>query len=238
MRLKRWISGGLLVGLLVMVLTGVAALGASGGSDGGGESQPAVVEDLVDDHELIEELLAVEAVGDNRGLFAKVAEILGVDAGATAEAFERVDAEVEAAYTNALIDALVESGHISRNDGDALRKQVQEGDYTGLDQLWADSIDEQCWLSVPMNESLPLDEESAEEQPRSEEAEPCSPATWYDDAVEVALQQIPDEEEYFARIGALLEVDGDAVAEALDTALSELHPCDAGQCDTVEETTR
>ena len=78
MRLKRWIPRGLLVGLLVMVLTGMAALGASGGSGGASGPQPVVVEALVDDHELIEELLAAEALVDNSGLFAKVAEILGL----------------------------------------------------------------------------------------------------------------------------------------------------------------
>ena len=56
----------------------------------------------------------------------------------------RVDAEIEAEYFDAFLEEAVKSGRITAERADAIRAQVKSGDYSGLDQLWLDSYEEEC----------------------------------------------------------------------------------------------
>ena len=175
MRMK-WIPIGMAVGLLVAALTGNVVL-ASGGSpdrDNGNANVEVIVE------------------GQDE-LTGRVAEILGTDPQATAEAFAQVDAALDAEYVEAMLRGAVESGRITAEQADAIRSQVQSGDYSGLDRLWLDSFGD-------------------------EDGE----AGWFEEP-EISHQ------EYSNRVGAILNVDGQRVADAIDRAFGEMYIADTGE---------
>ena len=130
-------------------------------------------------------------VAEQDVLAARVAEILGTDPKATADAMAQVEAEIEAEYVDALLRAAVESGRLTAEQADAIRAQVQSGDYSGLDQLWQDGSEEEC----------PVD-------------------LWFAEREEFSPQ------EYYDRVGAILNVDGQRVADAVVQAYGELYPLD------------
>ncbi len=165
----KWLPMGLVAGLLAMAVTGGVAL-ASGGGNGAGACNDA--EEVVAEYQ--------------DPLPAKVAEILGTDSQATTDAMARVDAEIEAEHFDAFLKEAVESGRITTEQADAIRAQVKCGDYSGLDQLWLDSYEEEC---------------GAED--------------WFEEPEGLSYQ------EYTNRIGAILNVDGQKVADAMDQAFEE-----------------
>ena len=121
----------------------------------------------------------------------RVAEIVGVDPKAVADAMAEVDAALEAEYVEALLRQAVDKGHITTEQADAIRAQVQSGDYSELDRLWLDGIgegDEDGWFVEPEGVS---------------------------------------HLEYSNRVGAILNVDGQKVADAMDKAIEELYEGDA-----------
>ena len=110
-------------------------------------------------------------------LAAKIAEILGTDPQATADAMEQVEAEIEAEYIDALLRAAVESGRITSEQADDIRARVQSGDYYALDENLAGrvrGVHRDFWFEI---------EEGISQQ------------------------------EYYERVGAILDVDGQKVAE-------------------------
>ena len=120
----------------------------------------------------------------------RVAEIIGVDPKAVADAMAQVDAALEAEYVEALLRQAVDKGHITTEQADAIRAQVQSGDYSELDRLWLDGIGEgdgDGWFVEPEGVS---------------------------------------HQEYSNRVGAILNVDGQKVADAIDQALEELNSMD------------
>ena len=123
-------------------------------------------------------------------LAAKIAEILGTDPQATADAMKQVEAEIEAEYVDALLRAAVESGRITTEQADDIRARVQSGDYYALDELWQDGLEE------------------------------CIAEFWFE--AEAGISQ----QEYYERVGAILDVDGQKVADAVDQALEELYQID------------
>ena len=131
-------------------------------------------------------------VAEQDTLVARVAEILGTDPQATADAIAQVDAEIEAEYVDAFLEQAVASGDITAEQADAIRAEVQAGDYSGLDQLWADIY----------------------------EVEEC--------AVDFLLEdpEVVSQQEYSNRVGAILNVDGQRVADAIDQAIQELYQMD------------
>ena len=178
----KWIPMGLLAGLLAAAVAGGAVL-ASGG-DPGGASGKAATE------------VAAEGQSD---LEARIAEILGTDPQATADAFVRVDSEIDAEYVDAVLEKAVEGGHITTERADAIRSQVQSGDYSGLDQLWQDSYEKEC-----------------------------GGETWFSEPE--AYQEYPN------RVGAILNVDGQKVADAMDRASEEWYAEHADAASDEDET--
>ena len=165
----KWLPMGLVVGLLAMAITGGVAMASGGGTGaGGGDAAAEVVADQKDP------------------LPAKVAEILGTDSRATTDAMARVDAEIEAEHFDAFLEEAVKSGRITAERADAIRAQVKSGDYSGLDQLWLDSYEEECGGEA-----------------------------WFEEP------EGPSHQEYTNRIGAILNVDGQKVADAMDQAFEE-----------------
>ena len=170
----KWVPTGLIVGLLAAAVTGGAVL-ASGGDPEAGNGKTAT------------EVIA-EGAGD---LETRIAEILGTDPQATADAFVQVDSEIDAEYVDAVLEKAVEGGHITTERADAIRSQVQSGDYSGLDQLWQDSYEKECG-----GETLFSEPEAYQEYPN--------------------------------RVGAILNVDGQKFADALDQASEEWYAGIAG----------
>ena len=124
-------------------------------------------------------------------LAAKVAEILGTDPKATADAMAQVEAEMEAEYQDALLEQAVASGRVTTEQADAIRAQVQSGDYSALDELWQSTSEEECLADF-----------------------------WFEEREEVSHQ------EYYDRVGAILDVNGQRVADAIYQAYGELYPMD------------
>ncbi len=128
---SKWIPMGLIVGLVATAITGGAVL-ASGGDPGGGNGK-APTEVVVEGPDEME---------------AKIAEILGTDPQATADAFDQVDSEIELKYVDAVLKKAVESGHITRERADVIRSQVQSGDYSGFDEFWKESYEKECGSEI------------------------------------------------------------------------------------------
>lgn len=86
----------------------------------------------------------------------------------------------------------VADGSITEERADAIRAQVQSGDYSGFDQLLENVFPTACDVGVWLTE----------------------------------LEVVPDEglshQGYVDRIGAILNVDGQRVADAIDQAVKEL----------------
>ena len=123
-------------------------------------------------------------------LTSKSAETLGISPQVLAEAIAQIDTEIELEYVDATLRGAVENGHITKERADAIRAEVQSGDYSGFDHLW-DSVDEECGLDL-----------------------------WFEEPEEVSHQ------EYSERVGKILNVDGQKVADAIDQAYGELYPWD------------
>ena len=155
-----------------------------------------------------EEPVAVEAESEDGAgpgvgqdwLTARVAEILGADPQATADAMAQVDAEIEAEYVDSFLRQAVESDRITAEQADAIRAQVKSGDYSGFDRLWMDSFDDECGVETLFGETEGI-----------------------------------SHQEYTNRIGAILNVDGQKVADAIDQALQELYPEDLDTSEGCEE---
>ena len=124
-------------------------------------------------------------------LTSKSAEILGISPEALSKATAQIDAEMELEYVDATLSGAVENGHITKERADAIRAEVQSGDYSGFDHLWEDSFDEECGSDL-----------------------------WFEEPEEVSHQ------EYSERVGKILNVDGQKVADAIDQAYGELYPWD------------
>ncbi len=131
---------------------------------------------------------------------ARIAKILGTDPAVMSDALLQVDAEIEAEYVDALLRTAVEGGRLTAERANAIRAEVQSGDYSALDHLW---------------------EESAEEQ--------CLTALWWEDV------PMASAEEYFGRIGAILKVDGQRVADAMAEAVGELYKLELGALEGASE---
>ena len=72
----------------------------------------------------------------------RIAEIIGVDPKAVADAMTQVDAALGAEYVEALLGQAVDKGHITTEQADAIRAQVQSDDYSEFDRLWLDGVGE------------------------------------------------------------------------------------------------
>ena len=171
---RKWIPIGMVAGLVALAITGGTVL-ASGGGSGGDDPGPS----------------SEVAVQQPDEFTTRVAEIVGVDPKAVADAIAGVDAALEAEYVEALLRQAVDKGHITTEQADAIRAQVQSCDYSELDRLWLDGIgegDEDGWFVEP---------------------------EWVSHL------------EYSNRVGAILNVDGQKVADAIDQALEELYEGDA-----------
>ena len=131
MRMRtRWIPVSLTVGLLAAAITGGAVL-ASGGGSGGNEGKDAP---------------------GTRELETRVAEILGTDPRATVDAFAQVDAEIEAEFVEEFLRQAVADGIITEEQADAIRAQVQSGDYSGFDRLLENVFPTACGVDVRLME--------------------------------------------------------------------------------------
>ena len=140
------------------------------------------------------------SAGESDPLAAKVAEILGTDPQATADAMAQVEAEIEAEYVDAMMRQAVADGDITTAQADAIRTQVQSGDYTGLDRFVQTSHDEDCFADF-----------------------------WATDREHISNQ------EYYDRVGAILGVDGQSIADAVVQAYGELYAADLETWDNVSE---
>ena len=132
---RKWIPIGMVAGLVAMAITGGTLL-ASGGDSGGDDPRPSTE-------------VAVQQPDE---FTTRIAEIIGVDPKAVADAMAEVDAALEAEYVEALLRQAVDKGHITTEQADAIRAQVQSGDYSELDRLWLDGIgegDEDGWFVEP-----------------------------------------------------------------------------------------
>ena len=214
---RKWIPIGLVVGLLAAAITGGAVL-ASGG-DPGGDNGKAATEVLAEGPD---------------GMEAKIAEILGTDPQATADAFAQVASEIDAEYVDAVLQKAVEGGHITTERADAIRSQVQSGDYSGLDQLWQDSYEKECggepWFSEPqayqeypnrVGAILNVDGQKvadamdrASEEWYAEEAGAPSSENGYDSAGE--------SDPWTARVAEILGTDPQATADAMAQVEAEI----------------
>ena len=116
----------------------------------------------------------------------RVAEILGTDRQATVDAFAQVDAEIEAEYVDEFLRQAVADGSITEERGDAIRAQVQSGDYSGFDQLLENVFPTACDVGVWLTE------------------------------LEAVFEEGLSHREYVDRIGVILNVDRQRVADAID----------------------
>ena len=216
MRMK-WVPIGLIVGLLAAAITGGAVLAAGG--DPGGASGKAATE------------VVAEGQGD---LEARIAEILGTDPQATADAFVQVDSEIDAEYADAVLEKAVEGGHITAERAQEIRSQVQSGDYSGLDQLWQDSYEKECGGETSFSEP-----EAYQEYPNrvgailnvdgQKVADALDQASkeWYAGNAGAAVDEngmAPVEEPYSlaAKIAEILGTDPQATADAMEQVESEI----------------
>ena len=176
MRMRtRWVPVSLAVGLVAAAITGGAVLASGGGSDGNDRQ---------------------DATGTYE-LETRVAEILGTDPQATVDAFVRADAEIETEFVDEYLRQAVADSRITQGQADAIRAQVQSGDYSGFDQLLEDVLTTACDMDVRF-------------------AEP-----------QVVYDEMPSHQEYVARIGAILKVGGPQVADAMNQAFDEAFQDDA-----------
>ena len=184
---RKLITIGLAVGLLA-VAGGAVLAQEPDGSDG--EAVAEVVED--------DQVVAVSIGNANvemapQGpdeLAVRIAEILGADPQAVSDAMIQVDAAMYAEYVDALLRRHVADGHISEEQANAIRAQVQSGDHTALDRLWTYSYEE-AWGGD------------------SSSAEVVAEGASYQD--------------YGDRIGTILGLDGQRVANAIAQAYEELY---------------
>ena len=86
----------------------------------------------------------------------------------------------------------IADGSITEEQADAIRTQVQSGDYSGFDQLLVDFLLTVRDLDIPF------------------------------DAAETNESETAPDRDYANRIGAILSVDGQRVADAIDQAVKEL----------------
>ena len=191
---KKWILVGLAVGLLAAAITGGAALAWGGPGQGWGWGRG--------NHEERQSAMA-----------AKVAEILGTDEEATADAIAQAQKEVMEEASDAALEDL--AGRVAETLGtdaddtaDAIQQVAEEMRSEKLEAKLQEAIDDGD-----------MTEEEAQEI-----RDKASNQGWYGRGF---LFKGDDSQDFADRVGALLEVDGEAVsgedvADAIEQALSDI----------------